>query len=381
MISIIKEKKTYGLLCVLPFLAFLSLCYYSYPFISRVILLMESGVFFLLLIFNWQLVGKWYKWAVIGINIASLAYTLMYHSGIGIALAFFNLLVALFVFNNLVLTETEKRTLHFLSASLLLLFYCASNFGRLYEKITMRDFGGSFLNSNVVGMLLLALLFHAFNYVASLEIDQNKKAFRLCTVVAVIGYLIYFSECRSAIISLVTFLALLAFGKLCKKPIPYGYYKAATSLLLVASIAFTIVYVRLSYHLADFTILNKNLFTGREIVWQSAFGLISEHPVFGNGTDILLDTVDGNKTTSAHNMLLSFWYTIGIIPAVTIALFFINRSCKNENTSRDRITQFALIASLVICFFESFYADPNLQIFFVMLLLSNVKTKDKEEIK
>ena len=381
MISIIKEKKTYGLLCTLPFLAFLSLCFYSYPIISRLLLLMESGVFFLLLVFNWRLVGKWYKWAIIAVNLASLAYTLSYHSGLGIALAFFNLLVALFVFNNLALTETEKRFLHFLSAALLLLFYFASNFGKIYGMITMRDFRGAFLNSNVVGMLLLALLFHAFNYVARLELDKNKKAFWLCAVVAVLGYLIYFSGCRSAIISLVAFLALLAFGKLYKKPIPYGYYKTAALLILVVSIAFTIVYVYLSYHIADLTILNKKLFTGREIVWQSAYGLISEHPFFGNGTDVLLDTVGGNKTTSAHNMLLSFWYTIGAIPTVTTALFFVNRTRKTASENRDGITQFALIASLFICFFESFYADPNLQIFFVMLLLSNVKTKEKEEIK
>lgn len=381
MIAINKEKKTFGLLCLLPFLAFLSLCFYSYPIVSRLLLLVESGVFFLLLVLNWRLVGKWYKWAIIAANLASLAYTLLYHSGIGIALAFFNLLVALFIFNNLSLEKNEKRFLHFLSAALLLLFYFASNFGKIYGMITMRDFRGWFLNPNVVGMLLLALLFHAFNYVAGLEIDKNKKYLWLCAIVAVLGYLIYFSGCRSAIISLVAFLALLAIARLYKKPIPYGYYKAAALLILIASIAFTVVYVYLSYHLSDLTILNKKLFTGREIVWQSAYGLISEQPFFGNGTDVLLETVGGNQTTSAHNMLLSFWYTIGVIPTVTVALFFINRTRKTEGENRDRITQLALIASLVICFFESFYADPNLQIFFVMFLLSNVKNNDKVEIK
>lgn len=376
MITLNKEKATFGLLCFLPFLAFLSLGFYSYPIISRALLLIEGAVFFLILLLNASLIGKWHRWAILGLNAVSVAITLILHSGIGVALAFFNLFVAILIFNNLALTVEKKRFLHFLTAVLLLFFYVLSNFGRLYGRITMRDFRGYFLNSNVVGMLLLALLFHAFNYVNSLEIDQKKKNQWLITVTATLGYIIILSWCRSAIISLAAFLGLLALVRFYKKPITYAHYKIVSLMILVASILFTIVYVYLSYHMSDLTILNKKLFTGREIVWQSAYGLISETPIFGHGTDVLLNTVGGEKTTSAHNMLLSFWYTLGVIPMLSTALLFVNRSRKDVEYKRDRITQFALIASLFICFFESFYADPNLQIFFSLLLLSNIKTAD-----
>lgn len=381
MISLNKEKATFGLLCFLPFLAFLSLVFYSHPIISRALLLIESGVFFLLLLLNASLIGKWYRWAILLVNLASVAVTLVFHSGIGVALAFFNLLIAILVFNNLALTVERKRFLHFLTAALLLLFYVIPNFGRLYGRIAMIDFSGYFLNSNVVGMLMLALLFHAFNYVSSLEIEEKKKRNWLIALTLVLGYVIFLSWCRSAIIALGAFIGLLVFSKYYKKPIPYSYYKTASLVILAASLIFTIVYVYLSFHMSDLTILNKKLFTGREIVWQSAYGLISETPVFGHGTDVLLNTVGGEKTTSAHNMLLSFWYTLGVIPTLTTALLFVNRSRKNSEYKRDKVTQFALIASLFICFFESFYADPNLQIFFTLLLLSNVKTENKEEIK
>ena len=131
----------------------------------------------------------------------------------------------------------------------------------------------------------------------------------------------------------------------------------------------------LSDRIGGINILGKSLFTGRETVWQSAFGLISESTIFGNGTDFLLDTVGGNKTASAHNTLLSIWYTLGVIPTATVAFFFVN----GGGEKRDKVTQLALLSSLFICFFESFYADPTIALFFLPFLLSKVKRSEKVE--
>ena len=373
--SLKREKATFGILCLLPFLAFLSLTFYSFYTVSKMILLAESGAFFLLLVLNTQLVGRWYKWWIIALNVASVAVTLFYHSGLGAAAAFFNLLIAIFIFNNLILRREEKRILHFITASLLFLLYFASNFGRLYGQIVMRDADGVLLNPNVVGMLLLALLFHAFNFISGLELEKRKKHLLLVLTVAIFGYLIYFTSCRSAMLALVIFLLLLALGRGYKGPMPYAIYKLAAVGALLLSLAFTLAYVVLSDRLGEISLLGKSLFTGREIVWQSAFGLISESPIFGNGTDYLLATVGGAWTTSAHNTLLSIWYTLGVIPTATVTLFFVNRNRGKAECERDRISVIALLSSTVICFFESFYADPTIGIFFELFLLSNVRSE------
>ena len=380
MISFNKEKATFWFLCLLPFLAFLSLGFYSYPILSRAVLLIESGAFFLLLLINLETVGRWYRWGILFINAVSVALTLFFYSGIGVALSFFNLLISLLLFNNIALTAEKKRTLHFLTAALLLLFYGISNFGRLYTEITMLDFSGYKLNQNVVGMLLLALFYHAFNYVSLLNAEENKKRGILIATTLICGYVICLSFCRSAIISLAVFIGLLSFCRIYKGDIPYFHYKTASVVILVLSLAFTLVYVYLSYKISDLKILGKDLFSGREIIWQSAYGLISESPIIGHGTDVLLNTVDGAKTTSAHNMLLSFLYTLGAVPTITIISLFVNRNGRGDEYKRHRITEMSLIASLFVCFFESFFADPTLQIFFSLLLLSNVKIDDKKGI-
>jgi O-antigen ligase len=148
--------------------------------------------------------------------------------------------------------------------------------------------------------------------------------------------------------------------------------------ILIFSLAFTFIYVFASERLSDVSLLGKDLFTGRQIVWQSAFGLISESPLFGNGTDYLLDTVAGEKTASAHNTLLSIWYTLGVIPTATVAFFFVNRGREDASCKRDKITQISLLSSMIISFFESFYLDPTIGIFFLFFLLSNTKTKGEE---
>lgn len=359
-----KEKATFGLLCFLPFLAFLSIGFYSHSVISRALLVLESGVFFLLLVFNLK---KRRNLLLLAINCASVAVTIFYHSGVGVALAFFNLLVAILIFNRIALERREKQILHFISSALLLLLCLSANFG----EVTIKDFLGRALNPNVVGMLLLSLLLHTYIYISGLDVNRKKRLVFLSLTILVFGYLIYLTACRSAMISLAVFLLFLLLGRIYKRDIPYFVYKFFSVGILILSLLFTFAYVILSEKLEGIEVLGKSLFTGRETVWQSAFGLISESAIFGNGTDFLLDTVGGNKTASAHNTLLSIWYTLGVIPTATVTFFFVNGG--DGEAKRDRVTQFALLSSLFICFFESFYADPTIALFFLPFLLSKVK--------
>lgn len=378
MIKLDKEKKTFLLLCLLPILAFFSIGFYSSPTISRAVLLVESGVFFLLFLLNLSLIRGWQRWGAIAASLISVFVTLLSHSGIGIALSFFNLLVSILLFNNLAISKKRKKLLHLLSAAPLLLLYLISNVGVAGGGGAMLDFSGYSLNPNVVGMLWLAVFFHAFCYVNLMKISKIKRLMCLCACTVISACVICLTGCRSAIISLVIFLGLLWLCRLYKGEIPYSHYKTASLVILCSSLLFTFVYVRLSHRFDDVTVLGKELFTGREIVWQSAYGLISESFLFGNGTDLLLDTVEGAKTTSAHNMLLSFWYTLGFVPTLIVTVLFVNRVRNKSEYKRDRVTQVALISSLFICFFESFLADSSLQIFFSLFLISNICKEEAE---
>jgi O-antigen ligase len=147
---------------------------------------------------------------------------------------------------------------------------------------------------------------------------------------------------------------------------------------MILSIAFTFVYILLYENFSNLTILGKRLFTGREIVWTSAFEHIKNSFLIGNGTDVVLDTVGGGTTVSAHNMLLSLWYTLGLVPVGTTVFFFVNKLKGKEGAVVDKISQLAFIATLFVCFFESFYTDPNIQIFFLLFLINNIKSNEEE---
>ena len=158
----------------------------------------------------------------------------------------------------------------------------------------------------------------------------------------------------------------------------YRAYKILSVSVLILSLAITVIYVSMYDSLSEVEILGKKLFTGREIVWRSAFERIRDSAIIGNGNSATLDTVGGKTTASAHNMLLSIWYTIGLIPLLTTIFFFLNRLDKGKKVASDKFSRCALIASLFVGFFESFYTDSTLQMFFLVLLISNLNTEDEK---
>lgn len=373
--SIDRRKWTIRLLYSLPFLAVLSLLFYSYGTVSRVLLLFEGLVFFLLLLLNYDVIGTRKRWILLLVNLASVAVTMLFHSGIGCAIAYFNMLSAFYVFNNIVISKNESNTLHILTAYLLVIYFLTSNIGVLYNFERFTDINGNEINSNVAGMLFLALVFHMVRFTSGLSIKKQYKLGLNILILVLGGYVVYLTRCRSALIAL---LAFVFFIVVLRRELSYKLYKFATVSIMLLSIAFTFVYILMYQNFSDLTILGKRLFTGREIVWTSAFEHIKNSFLIGNGTDVVLDTVGGGTTVSAHNMLLSLWYTLGLVPVGTTIFFFVNKLKDKEESAVDKISQLAFIASLFVCFFESFYTDPNIQIFFLPFLINNIKSNEEE---
>ena len=355
-------------------LAFLSLIFLSYENAGRVILLVESLLFFVILAINYQVLSTRSRLAVLLLNLLSLTLTAIFYSGLGSILTYFNLLSAFYVFNNISLTQKELRNIRAFTACLLLAYFLTSNIGSPYSFSELYGVLGNRVNSNIVGMLMLALTFNAANCLGLLFVNKKYRVFLVVLTLLTGGYFIYLSKCRSAMISLAVLTVLLLFWK---KPMGYKVYKILSVAVLIFSLAITVIYVAMYNSYSELEILGKKLFTGREIVWRSAFERIRESAIIGNGNSVALDTVGGKTTVSAHNMLLSIWYTIGIIPMLTTVLFFVNRLDKKNDRPSNTFSRCAFIASLFVGFFEGFYTDSTLQMFFLVLLLSNLNTEDE----
>ena len=370
-----RQGLTVWLIYSLLILAFLSIVFLAYENAGRIILLIESFLFFFILALNYETVYTRSRIALLLMNLVSLALTAMLYSGLGSILTYFNLLAAFFVFNNISLTKRELRGLRAITACLLLVYFLTSNIGRAYSFSELYDIFGNRVNSNVVGMLLLALTFNGAGFLELLHVDKKYRVFLVVLTLAAGGYLIYLSKCRSALISLAALAVLLLLRRWVTG---YRAYKILSVSVLILSLAITVLYVSMYDSYSELEILGKKLFTGREIVWRSAFERIKESVIIGNGNSVALDTVGGRTTVTAHNMLLSIWYTIGIIPVLTTVFFFVNRLDKGKEGRADKFSRCALIASLLVGFFESFYTDSTLHIFFLVLLLSNLNTEDEK---
>lgn len=378
MKTIKKENVNIALLYILPLIGLLMIGFYSHPIISRAALLMESAILACLLFVNIEAISTPLRLAVFSINILSMVFTLAYHSGLGCMLAFFNLIVAFLVFNHMVLPVKHIRQIRLVAFVALMLYFLMAKFKSAYGAISFLDFTGNLINPNMIGLLIMTAVFFAINYASLMELKDKTKLLT-CIIIECIGLvLVWLTDCRSALVALFLFGLAVIF---IRKPLCYKWYKAATVTILLGSLLFTVVYLVLFRYVPNFTILNKSLFTGRQIVWSSAFEKILQSPIIGNGTDVKLDAVGGHLTTSAHHMLLSLWYTLGVIPVATTTMFFINRSKNSETAAIDRVSQLAIICSLLVGFFESFYTEPVFQVFFILFLLSNITPQEEREIK
>ncbi|MBQ9639550.1 MAG: hypothetical protein IJV22_08350 [Bacteroidales bacterium] len=116
----------------------------------------------------------------------------------------------------------------------------------------------------------------------------------------------------------------------------------------------------------------KGVFSGRQIVWGSAWDKIlhSGSLMFGTGSAVNLDGVSADGTASAHNTMLSWLHTLGVVPTL-IMLFWFGRMHLRVQTRAGRAAQAALLASMVITFWESFYAECTLAMPFLIFMMQD----------
>ena len=132
--------------------------------------------------------------------------------------------------------------------------------------------------------------------------------------------------------------------------------------IILCSAGFTIVYSMYIESLGLGDIMGRDSLS-RVYIWEAAFDLIKKYPIFGSGTEIQMAMLD-----SAHNTVLSWMKTIGLIPTVTYAFFLARRRPDTKGTY-SKVAQIAVIASLLVSFFESFYADSMFCMSFMLFFL------------
>ena len=218
---------------------------------------------------------------------------------------------------------------------------------------------GMLMNENCIALLSLSCMFH---WLCIIEQLPFRKATRLLIAAAVSAFPVWRmiqAGCRSVLLTAIIFVILYI---ALRKPIPYRTFYLIVLAVIICSFGFTIVYSMYIERLGLGEVMGRDSLS-RVYIWEAAFDLIKKYPIFGSGTEIQMAMLD-----SAHNTVLSWMKTIGLIPTVTYAFFLARRRPDTEGTY-SKVAQLVVIASLLISFFESFYADSMFCMSFMLFFL------------
>ncbi len=370
------QKTSYLEITLLAVLSVFAVIFYDVWEFDRILIILETLCVLLIMVRYRREIYERNIFPVVlcGLSLLSMALTVFLHGGIGMALVVINNLFICLSFNNIRIPKKNYSLIHLITALGLTAYILASRIDLSgYVKI-FTPFQDR-INENMFSIIVLACVFHYIAFISCQDITFGLK-WVFYTVVFSAGLIyILITKCRTTLIAYGVFLLLFIFKE---KPFSNFTFSAIVKTVLSLSLLFTVAYVFLHQIFGQITILGKGLFTGREIIWESAFGQIKDYFVFGSGTEFQVETVNSGTTYSIHNTLLGIWKSFGLIPTVSFILIFIN-DMRNVDGKRYQTAEFALLSCLIICFFESFFTESTLYLLFLTFLLSTCPISEGEK--
>ena len=213
-------------------------------------------------------------------------------------------------------------------------------------------------NGSAFLCLMLGILFLIFS-----EGFQEKKLRILCyalSALCLFGQLQFGG--RSSLIGAVLYTLYFIFRNKADK-LPRKWLIGLFLALCVGAVLFAYFYAVILYKWVgdDFRILGKGLFTGRQVIWGTAFEELKSNWLIGIGNT--LDSpfiVNGHLgADNAHNQILGYWACFGIVVAVLyVALFAVLTT--RLKTKRKRTIAFILMLIIQSYFDTVLYSTPNM---------------------
>ena len=155
----------------------------------------------------------------------------------------------------------------------------------------------------------------------------------------------------------------------------------ASQIASLVFVAFYLYLYRQSFSSVEIDFFGKSFFSGRQIVWQSAFDVFLQHPVIGSGASVELESVKNTLTVSAHNTIMSILYIFGIVPTICY-LLFLGKKYDNVTVYKPyRMNQFVVVSTLIITFLESFYMESYLGFLFMLFFIPEFAIKESTAVR
>ena len=298
--------------------------------------------------------------------IGALWVTAVMNHSLGTVFTCYNIFLLSYLLNNIQFKREQLRKIHLLIVVLLGIFMVTLDFSPNYESYRVFQMNGEEININAFGILVLAFYYH-FLILLNCVFKKGIKYFLFLCVTPLTIYLIEISGCRSAYLALIAFLALYL-----NKNFKMEQYNKVLFIVVLIAIVFPFIYLEIADKLAGLELGGKSLLT-RQYVWESAIQLIKQYPIFGSGTIYKMQsTADELYTSSAHNVFLGLWKTVGFIPMIIFA-FRLNKGKNMQFISEQNgIKKKMFLSCLFLCIFETLLNDSDTYLFFMTLLLTEM---------
>lgn len=225
-------------------------------------------------------------------------------------LSLLSLVLSLYVFNNSVLLDGERKRLYYFFSLCVLLILLNGVSGDPNLELPAGKF-----NPNTCAFLLAILIMVSF--IRAFKFKELESL--IIAIVSLLFQLLYIS--RTAIIGIVLFLVLAIILKSSKKTAKSISAFITVIIISLLGIVFAYLYSNVLYPLVGhgkIVIFGKDIFTGRQTIWQGAFNDIANHPIFGVGDLLnyelfLTEYQDYELIMNAHNQMVGTMASFGVI--------------------------------------------------------------------
>lgn len=189
-----------------------------------------------------------------------------------------------------------------------------------YQGYSLNRFGYSYLNTNLASVFALCLIFFQ-----SLLLTSKNKFIKAAQFILILGTLIiiYITSSRATlIVTLVVFIAWILM-----KYAPHIFSKVFHAVLLI-NILFIVIYTKMTEssilnYINNFSqmIFNKELFSGRESIWNEAVDFGLKSPLIGFRIDIQPeDYIPNTPYAHVHNYYIQVFLESGLLGLISFIL-------------------------------------------------------------
>lgn len=205
-----RENLTSGLLIVLTALAGSALYFYGNASFNQLMIICQLVILIVLAAMNGILCNR-FVLLVLALNSASLIITMSFHRAFGVSIVFMNLLLACFVFNNIVVSKRTYMAMHLIAAVLwtaIAVMAVHGSYTTVAGEWHSYKFFSVTYHKNTYAIVILGCAFHWLSILETMECRRITRNLLAVPLLGISVWRIINSECRSVMMAIGVFTVL-----------------------------------------------------------------------------------------------------------------------------------------------------------------------------